>query len=188
MKIISLFGIIGISALLMSGCSSTVPSATDKNYECEQDGGDAPSWVCMPKADGMYVDIGVASQSSAGFGFMRKKALAEGRSNLAQQIETDVKDKVENFTRTTGSRDNETVDQVTTSVTKQVAHMTMKGSQAIDSWRSPKGTLFLLVAIPKNSIKEEVKSSIKTSFKNDSALWQEFKSKQALEKLDKEFE
>jgi len=32
-----------------------------------------------------------------------------------------------------------------------------------------------------------VKNAVKTSFKNDQALWQQFQSQQALEGLEKEF-
>jgi hypothetical protein len=110
-----------------------------------------------------------------------------GRSDLAQQIETDVKDKMEGFTRATGNGSAETVDKVTTAVTKQVAHQVLKGSKAIDMWQAPSGAIYMLVTVPKEEVNKEVKKAVKSSFKNDDALWQQFQSKQALEALEKEF-
>jgi len=110
-----------------------------------------------------------------------------GRSDLAQQIQTQVKDKVEGFTRATGNGSAETVDKVTTAVTKQLAKVDLKGSKAVDMWQAPSGAIYMLVTVPKEEVNKEVKKAVKTSFKNDNALWQQFQSKQALDKLDQEF-
>jgi len=45
----------------------------------------------------------------------------------------------------------------------------------------------MLVTVPEATVNGEVKAAVKTSFKNDNALWQQFQSKNALESLDKEF-
>jgi hypothetical protein len=137
--------------------------------------------------EGAYAGVGIAQKSAAGMGHMRRVALANGRSDLAQQIQSQVKDKVETFTRTTGVADAETVDKVNMAVSKQVAKVDLKGSKAVDSWTAPSGSLYLLVTVPQESINKEVKKAVKTSFKNDQALWQQFQSKQAMEGLEKEF-
>lgn len=122
---------------------------------------------------------------------MRRVALMNGRSDLAQQIESKIKDKMEGFTRATGNGSAETVDKVTTAVTKQVAKVDLKGSKAIDMWTAPSGAIYMLVTVPESSVNQEVKKAYKktvaSSFQNDNALWQQFQSKQALENLDKEF-
>jgi len=51
-------------------------------------------------------------------------------------------------------------------------------------WKSPKGTLFVLVGMPKNSIK----TNIKTSLKSEKALWQKFLAQKADKELDKEID
>ena len=98
---------------------------------------------------------------------------------------------METFTRSTGAGSSETVDQVATAVSKQVAKVTLRGSKQVDAWTAPSGTLYVLVAVPEKEVnaaaKKAVKEAVKTSFKNDQALWQQFQSKQALESLDKEF-
>ena len=45
----------------------------------------------------------------------------------------------------------------------------------------------MLVTVPASGVNQEVKDTIRTSFKSDNALWQQFKSQQALDSLDKEF-
>jgi len=197
-KMVTKGALLALAALSITACSQK--EATPKQeaaqqtynatFQCKQENVLAPKWTCIPEVDGYYAAVGVAEKSAAGIAHMRRVALMNGRSDLAQQIETDVKDKMEGFTRATGNGSAETVDKVTTSVTKQVAHQVLKGSKAIDFWQAPSGAIYMLVAVPKEEVNKEVKKAVKataSSFKNDNALWQQFQSKQALEALDKEF-
>ena len=186
-KTISTIALAGLLAATITGCGEQPKPAEEASFACKQEGTLAPKWTCVPMVEGAYAGVGVAKKSAAGMGHMRRVALANGRSDLAQQIKSQVKDKVETFTRTTGNGDAETVDQVTTAVSKQVAKVDLQGSKGVDAWTAPSGTLYMLVTVPSSSINEEVKDTIKTSFKSDNALWQQFKSKQALESLDREF-
>jgi hypothetical protein len=183
-------------ASLISGCGETPKppepvqaGAVASNFACKQENVLAPKWTCIPIVDGYYAGVGVAKKSAAGMGMMRRVALANGRSELAQQIQTQVKDKLETFTRTTGNGTSETVDQVNTAVSKQIAKVDLKGSKGVDVWSAPSGDLYMLVTVPQSAVNEKVKETIKngSSLKNDNALWQQFQSKQALEGLDKEF-
>lgn len=183
-------------AAAITGCSSKKAEPKKQEtytptFTCKQEGVDAPKWTCIPEVPGFYAGVGVAEKSAAGIAHMRRVALMNGRSDLAQQIESQVKDKMEGFTRATGNGSAETVDKVTTAVTKQVAKVDLKDSKAIDMWTAPSGALYMLVTVPESSVNQEVKKAYKntvdSSFQNDNALWQQFQSKQALEKLDKEF-
>jgi ribosomal protein S20 len=194
-KTISSITLAGLIAATIIGCSKA-PEPTIEQQQQEQNGGvfhckqenvPAPEWTCVPRVEGFYAGVGVAQKSVAGMGFMQRVALANGRSNLAQQIKSQVKDKVETFTRATGAGDKETIDQVLTAVSKQVAKVDLEGSNMVNSWNAPSGALYLLVTVPRSEINTKAKDSIKTSFKSDEALWQQFQSKNALEELDKEF-
>ena len=178
-----------VIATLFVGCGSTPKpeKKAEPDFRCKQENVLAPKWTCTPFVENGYAGLGIAQKSAAGMGMMRRIALANGRSDLAQQIQTQVKDKVEAFTRTTGVADSETVDKVATSVTKQVAKVNLSGSKAVNSWTAPSGTLYLLVSVPNKAVNGAVKNSVKTSFKNNKALWQQFQSKQALKSLDAEF-
>ncbi|HIP54866.1 MAG TPA: hypothetical protein EYH11_05285 [Sulfurimonas autotrophica] len=178
----------GVLVATMTGCGGEAPKpAGDPDFRCKQEGVLAPKWTCVPMVEGAYAGVGIAPKSSAGMGHMRRVALANGRSDLAQQIKSQVKDKVETFTRTTGVGDAETVDTVSTTVSKQIAKVDLAGSKAVDAWTAPSGTLYLLVVVPETQVNGAVKNAVKNSFKNDQALWQQFQAKNALEALDKEF-
>ncbi|WP_434658259.1 LPP20 family lipoprotein [Sulfurimonas sp. NW9] len=183
-------------AAAITGCSSKKAEPKKQEvytptFTCKQEGVAAPRWTCIPEVPGYYAGVGVAEKSAAGIAHMRRVALMNGRSDLAQQIESKIKDKMEGFTRATGNGSAETVDKVTTAVTKQVAKVDLKGSKAIDMWTAPSGAIYMLVTVPESSVNQEVKKAYKktvaSSFQNDNALWQQFQSKQALENLDKEF-
>ena len=188
-KVLSSMVLAGLVALAITGCGGAVaePKQEEADFRCKQENVLAPAWTCTPMVEGAYAGVGITPKSAAGVGHMRRVALANGRSDLAQQIKSQVKDKVETFTRTTGLGDAETVDSVNTAVSKQIAKVDLQGSKAVDSWTSPSGVLYLLVTVPEATVNGEVKAAVKTSFKNDEALWQQFQSKNALESLDKEF-
>jgi len=174
------------------GCGNTQPKVEKKEVykstvQCKIEGVKAPKWSCIPEVEGFYAGVGVSEKSSSGIAHMRKVALMNGRSDLAQQIQTQVKDKIEGFTRATGNGSAETVDKVTTAVTKQLAKVDLKNSKAVDYWEAPSGAIYMLVTVPKEEVNLAVKKAVKSSFKNDNSLWQQFQSKQAQEKLDKEF-
>ncbi len=173
-----------------AGCSSKKAEPAEVSFECMQDGVRAPQWTCMPDSamEGSITDLGSAPYSKLGAGFTRREAIASARSSLAQQIQTLVKDKVETFTRSTGVGGAEVADKVSTQVSKQTAKASLKGSKQINFWQHPANkTMYILVGVNENSVNEEVKNSVKSSFKNDNALWQQFQSKNALEGLEKEF-
>ena len=185
--------IIVATALMASltGCGDKKPTAAaeEADFRCRIDGQLAPEWSCGNAGlDGTVTAVGSAPLSKLGQGFSRREALANGRSNLAQQIQTTVKDKVELFTRATGVGGAEVADKVSTQVSKQVAKVTLNGSKQMKLWQNPaNNSLYILVGVSEDSLNQEVKNQVKSSYKNDNALWQQFQSKNALEALDKEF-
>ena len=186
-KTLSSIALAGLIATAITGCNSSVAPEKDADFRCKQENVLAPKWTCVPMVEGAYAGVGITPKSAAGMGHMRNIATANGRQDLAHQIQTQVKSKVETFARTTGVGSGETVDAVATSVSKQIAKIDLSGSKAVDTWTAPSGALYMLVTVPESTVNKEVKDKVKTSFKNDEALWQQFQSKNALEGLDKEF-
>lgn len=172
-----------------SACSDKEPQAPEDDFKCRIDGSLAPEWACgNAPADGALTAVGTAPLSKLGQGFSRREAMANGRSNLAQQIETLVKDKVETFTRSTGVAEGEVADKVSTQVSKQVAKVGLQGSKQIKYWQNPSTQdIYVLMSVDESAVNQEIVRSVKSSFKNDDALWQQFQSKQALESLEAEF-
>ena len=104
LKTLSSIALAGLIAATMTGCSDD-PKPAEKeevSFACKQENVLAPKWTCIPMMEGSYAGLGIADKSAAGQAHMRRIALANGRSDLAQQIQTQVKDKVEVFTRATG--------------------------------------------------------------------------------------
>jgi len=187
-------GSLALAAILaasFTGCGGKDAAPEDEvSFRCEQDGVHAPKWTCMPDSgmEGAITDLGSAPYSKLGAGFTRREALANARSNLAQQVESLVKDKVETFARSTGVGGREVADKVSTQVSKQTAKVSLKGSKQLEFWQHPTTkTMYILVGMNENAMNEEIKANVKSSYKNDEALWQQFQAKNALEGLEKEF-
>ena len=182
-------------ALTFTACSGkdakpdTQPGAEEENFRCRIDSQLAPEWACgNATIDGSITAVGSAPLSKLGQGFSRREALANGRSNLAQQIQTLVKDQVTTFARSTGVADGEVADKVSTQVSNQSAKASLRGSKQVKFWQNPgNNDIYVLVGLDESIMNGEIKKQVKSSFKNDDALWQQFQAKNALEELEKQF-
>jgi len=181
-------------ALTFTACGDKQPEPTaaeqeQADFRCRIDSQLAPEWACGNAAtEGSITAVGSAPLSKLGQGFSRREALANGRSNLAQQIQTLVKDKVTTFARSTGVAKGEVADKVSTQVSNQVAKVSLSGSKQIKFWQNPSNSdIYVLVGVSETAMNTEIQNKVKSSFKNDDALWQQFQAKNALEELEKEF-
>lgn len=190
-KTISSIALASIMLTAFAGCGAT-PSAPEEetlDERCRVDDKLAPQWVCDESIEGAtYASVGIGSSKMPS---MRKaQAITRARAGLALQIKTTVKAKMEDFMRSTGNGDAETIDAVTTAVTKQTAKVDLAGSKVVKTY-SRGNTVYLLVAVPDQTVNSKVQDSVKKSIQsskgNDNALWQQFQSKQAMDSLDKEF-
>ena len=182
----SLVAAVGI-ILLFSGCGHK--NIVKHVPKCEIEGTKAPEWVCNGGADmkGGIFAVGSAQKSPLGIGFQRREAIAAARDEIARQIEVRVKNMFKSYLSSTGAGNSQTAERVATSVSKQVAYQVLRGSKVVKTWISPEGTVFVLVGMS-GDIKDNIKKAIKTTFKNDEALWQEFKAKKAQDELDSAIE
>jgi len=190
-KTISKIALIGLMALSFTACDKeATPASGDLDERCYKSGEVVPEWVCNSSIEGAtYAAVGIGTSKNESM--KTQQAIARARMKLAQQIETKVKAKLEDFMRSTGNGDAETLDAVTTSVTKQTSKLDLKGSRKVKEYTSRKsGTLYVLVAVDDALVNAAVKKKVNTmssSHNNEDALWQQFQSKQALDSLDKEF-
>ena len=192
-KTISKIALMGLTAAVITGCGGEAPkpvapvAPAAPSFACKQENVLAPKWTCIPDVPGYYAGVGIADKHPAGVAHMRKVAVMNGRSDLAQQIQTTVKDKMAGFTQATGTGDAGTVDSVSKSITSQVAKINLKGSKAMDMWTAPSGAIYMLVTVPEDVVNGVVKKAAKTSFNNDDARWQQFQGSEAFKELEKEF-
>ena len=174
-------------AATLVGCGGETPKPEEPattTFGCKQEGVPAPKWTCIPMMEGAYAGVGIGEKSAAGMAHMRKVAQMNGRSDLAQQIKTQVKSRMKGFTQTTGAGESETVDKMTQAVDDQMAKVSLANSKAVDFWQAPSGNIYLLMTVPEDYINEKVKETAKTSFKNDNALWQQFQASKAFDAMD----
>ena len=171
------------AVILFSGCANNSQVQPAAPAACTTISGSvAPEWVCNPEMEGGLVAVGSAPYSP----LQRQEAIADARDQLAQQITIKVKNMFKKFVQTTGVGKDMSVDKAVQSVSKQLAYATLKGSRAVKKWYDPKDkTLYVLVGMPNPDLaQKEVKDAVKTSLKNNKALWQQFLAKKA----DKELE
>ena len=178
----------GASALMMTGCSSNKLDVKEKvkNEAMQNELEGAPQWVMVSpdNSDNLY-GVGISEHTNMDFSFQKAEAMGYARDEIARNISTKVKNMLKTFKEKTGTGKEATFDKVVTNVSKQIAKQTLTGSKQANMWISKSGNLYVLVSMPKENIKAEVKSTLRNSFKNDNAAWQQFKSKQAQEELDK---
>jgi len=154
--------------------------------ECVFPGTDkaAPIWVCDAPVEGMTVGaVGSAQKSAAGVSFMKQMAATDARVQLAQSMKAQVQNMIKQYVETTGAADQETVDRVNTSVTKQITDQSLQGTKIFRSITAPDGTMFVLVGLDEMSTQKLTEAAIKTSMGNDQAAWQQFRAKKGQDEL-----
>ncbi len=182
-KLLLIATVLMLSSFLLVGCGG------DKEPESN-----LPDWVDNPSLEGGISASGSAKIGAAGRNFAKTEASAQARDEIARQLGVKVKNMVKNFVQVSGVGDDQAVDKATSQVSKQVTSQLLNGSKItrvfVDNTSKPK-ELYVLVVLDPASIanaKAAMKAAVKTSFKNDRALWQQFQAKRADQDLDKEIE
>jgi len=172
------------------GGNKPTPKSVEADFRCKQDGVLAPKWTCNPFSKDSIAAVGIAKMNAGHDKSMqRSEAMADGRDALASQISTKVSNLFKSYKGTTGSGTDATFDASSTKVSKQLASQTLNGTKAVDSWMNPStNELYLLVVVSNDEVKNNMNNSIKTSFKNDSAMYQKFLAAKANGELDMELQ
>jgi ribosomal protein S20 len=187
-KIVSKVTGVALATMIGFGFTACGEAPKPQSSGCNIAGEGTPMWVCMPNVEGGIAGIGSAQKSPGGFSFQKTEAVAQARDDLARQLSVKVKNMVKNFAQSTGVGNAQTFEKVSQQVSKQVANQTLSGSKLKNMWTAPNGTLYVMVVIDKDSVKQASKSAVKTSLKNDEALWQQFQAKKADQALDAEID
>jgi hypothetical protein len=169
--------------VVIAACSSKGPMIADCTYP-DSPGETAPAWICDEPLDGIEVSaVGFAKKSGAGVSHMKQMAVADARVQLAQSFRSHVINMIKKYVETTGAADDETVDQVSSSVSRLITDETLIGSRLFKSRTSSAGNLYVIVGLDSERVQKAAEESIKSSMKNDAALWQQFKAKKAQDEL-----
>jgi hypothetical protein len=173
---------LAIAATIFSGC---VGGPAEPDFRCKQDGQLAPKWTCNPYREGSIVALGIAQKNAGNDqGMQTSEAMAEARDALANQLSVKVSTMFKSFKATTGTGADATFDKSNSKVSKQLASQTLTGSRQLESWMSNKGTKYILVGLSNEPVKKQMENAVKTSFKNDRAMYQKFLAAKADGELD----
>jgi hypothetical protein len=184
MKLLSL--LVVSAATLLVACSANQPTLQPVASCVFADGSNqpAPEWVCGAPVDGIDLSaVGYADKSGAGANFMKQMAATAARVELAQTMKVEVQNMIKQYSETTGTGDSETVDQVNTSVTKQITKETLIGSRIFRQMPTPTGGIVVLVGLSPDTVNKLAENALKTSMKNERALWQKFQAGKAQDEL-----
>lgn len=144
----------------------------------------APGWVCDQPVEGIDVyAVGIYEKTAAGLQFQKDQAVASARVNLAQQMKTHVANMIKQYVETTGAGSSETVDKVNTSVSKLITKETLEGSKVFMTKTDSRGTMYALVGFDTKLAQKKTEDVLKTSMKNERALWQQFKAQKGQDEL-----
>jgi len=174
------------TATLLAACSSNEPTQHQVASCVFADGSNqpAPEWICGAPLDGIDLSaVGYADKSGAGANFMKQMAATAARVELAQTMKVEVQNMIKQYAETTGTGKSETVDQVNTSVTKQITKETLVGSRIFRQMPTPTGGIVVLVGLSPDTVSQLADHALKTSMNNDKALWQKFQAGKAQDEL-----
>jgi hypothetical protein len=114
---------------------------------------------------------------------MKQMAAADARVQLAQMMRIQVTNMIKQYAETTGAANQATVDQVNSSVTKQITNESLVGTRLLRSITASDGTLYVLVGLDEASAQQITEVAIKTSLNNDRAVWQQFRAQKGQDEL-----
>lgn len=144
----------------------------------------APDWVCGSPIDGVALSaVGYSEKSSAGPNYMKQMAATAARVELAQVLSVDLQNMVKQYVETTGTGDAETVDRVNSVVTKQVTEQKLIGSKVVRQMPTPSGGLVVLVGLDPAQAEGVAESILRTSMRNEAALFQKLESEKSFDEL-----
>lgn len=154
-----------------TACSSKKEAYTPKKLEveCTIQGEKAPAWVCGSYEEkDRFVAVGSAPFSKLGHNFTRNEAVLNAKANLVNKIKANLQTNADSYMRSAGLKEQEEVEKVVTTVTKQTSNMTLSDSKQISYWQSEKdNSIFVLVAIDKESVNSYVANSFKKAVANE---------------------
>ncbi len=147
----------------------------------------APDWVCGAPVEGVALSaVGYSEKSAAGPNYMKQMAATAARVELAQVLSVDLQNMVKQYVETTGAGDAETVDRVNSVVTRQVTEQKLIGSKVVRQMPTPSGGLVVLVGLDPAEAEGVAESILRTSMRNEAALFQKLESEKSFDELASE--
>lgn len=180
-----------VASLVLAACSkdvvNTPVAAVPDCVFADGSNQAAPEWVCGAPVEGVELSaVGYSEKSAAGANYMKQMAATAARVELAQVLSLDLQNMVKQYVETTGAGDAETVDRVNSVVTKQITEQTLIGSKVIRQMPTPTGGLVVLVGLDPSQAEGIAESILRTSMRNEAALFQKLEAEKSFDELASE--
>lgn len=160
-----------VLALVFSGCGSSKPKLNlNKNI---------PVWFLNPPASSDYY-YGVGSAKKQNPSLAKKVATTRARSEISESIKAEVSSLISDFMQESGVGENAQATEFNESISKSVSNNVLSNNTIKEVFSAEDGTIYVLVEMSKNAIKEQSLSAAK----KEQALFNEFKANQGFEKLE----
>ena len=177
-----------VASLVLAACSkdviNTPVAAIPDCVFADASNQAAPAWVCGAPVEGVELSaVGYSEKSAAGPNYMKQMAATAARVELAQVLSVDLQNMVKQYVETTGAGDAETVDRVNSVVSKQVTEQKLIGSKVVRQMPTPSGGLVVLVGLDPAQAEGVAESILRTSMRNEAALFQKLESEKSFDEL-----
>lgn len=177
-----------VASLVLAACSkdviNTPVAAIPDCVFADGSNQAAPAWVCGAPVEGVELSaVGYSEKSAAGPNYMKQMAATAARVELAQVLSVDLQNMVKQYVETTGAGDAETVDRVNSVVSKQVTEQKLIGSKVVRQMPTPSGGLVVLVGLDPAQAEGVAESILRTSMRNEAALFQKLESEKNFDEL-----
>ncbi|BDX03783.1 MAG: LPP20 family lipoprotein [Marinomonas sp.] len=177
-----------VASLVLAACSkdviNTPVAAIPDCVFADGSNQAAPAWVCGAPVEGVELSaVGYSEKSAAGPNYMKQMAATAARVELAQVLSVDLQNMVKQYVETTGAGDAETVDRVNSVVSKQVTEQKLIGSKVVRQMPTPSGGLVVLVGLDPAQAEGVAESILRTSMRNEAALFQKLESEKSFDEL-----
>jgi len=174
-------GIIGICLLIFSGCATK--RVQKENITCQIDGESAPKWVCKKdKIKGMIIGVGSADPSPLNFDFQKSEAVSAAKDAIIRQIGIKLKDIFKKSEVYSGVKKEQTAETLVENMLRDISYQIDEKSKLLKSYKTKKGTIYVLVGIRRSDVVNCIKNSI------NNKIYKKYLSKKSLENLDNEID
>lgn len=171
-KVFLLLAVVVVTAVMISACAST-PRVNTREI---------PSWFLNPPSS-KTVFYGTGSAKETSLELSRSLAVADARSEVAQEVSVVVKTGITHYLQQGGSGANQQALNFGDEVSRDVSKVALSGCKVEKIAITRSGRVYALVSYPVANMNESAKQAF---VRDNAAAFSQFQADQALKALDNE--
>ena len=175
-----------LGIVILSGCSTHMEVKINKvEKKCFVEKTKAPTWICEDHKD--YYTIAHAKENKLGFVFTRNAAINQGNEILSKTIAKDLKNKIKNVMLKSKIKSVELRELFSTNISKQIVNININSTEKSKLWKSPKGSVYILMKLNKDKIYQSSIRNVKSLIRYENSLNKIFLKNNGIKNLEQEF-